>query len=280
MSKVHTVLLAGATGFIGRALTMRLRQAGYEIRPLARSLGQDFNQMCAAEDWVPHLQGIDAVINAVGIICENRRQRFDVLHHRAPRALFSASHQAGVRRIIQISALGADDQAFAPYQLSKRAADDHLRTLPVDWFVLRPSLVYGEGSRSLKFFRLLSRLPLLPLPDGGTQQVQPIHLDDLTHCVQHCLSSAHVSLTLDLVGPRAISFAEWLAFLRRQQGRRSMRIVEIPSSLTLKAAQLLHHALPLAHPDNLRMLQQGNVANVDPLADFLGRAPVDVLGLI
>jgi len=108
MSKIHKVLLAGAIGFIGRSLTMQLRQAGYEVRPLARSLGQDFNRMLSARDWMLHLHGIDAVINAVGIIGETRRQRFETLHRLAPTALFSAGRQTDVRRIIQISALGAD----------------------------------------------------------------------------------------------------------------------------------------------------------------------------
>lgn len=272
MTKLHKVLLTGATGFIGRALAVKLQQSGYEVRPLARSLGNDFNRMLSPEDWGPHLQGIDAVINTVGIISESPRQRFETLHHLAPAALFSASARAGVRRVVQISALGSDEHAFTAYQLSKRAADDHLRSLPLEWFVLRPSLVAGEESRSLKFFRRLARLPLLPLPDGGIQSVQPVHLDDLTDCVLHCLTSKRTKLTLDVVGPRPIRFGDWLTLLRRQQGRRGACILDIPSPIFLRAANLAHHVLPLAHPDNLRMLQQGNVADPEPLARFLGRS--------
>ncbi len=279
MCKIRKVLLAGATGFIGRALDGQLQQAGYVVNPLARSLGQDYNQMLSAADWMPYLDGIDAVINAIGIIGESHQQRFGILHHQGPAALFAASADAGVQRVIQISALGADEQAFTPYQLSKRAADDYLRTLSLDWFVLRPSLVYGEASRSLKLFRRLARLPVLPLPDGGVQQVQPIHLDDLTDCVLKCLSSERVNLTLDLVGPRPIRFVDWLSFLRCQQGGGRTRVLDVSPTLAVKVAQLVHHVLPLAHPDNLWMLQQGNVADAQPLTQFLGHPPVDVTSL-
>lgn len=272
MNDIHTVLLTGATGFIGSSLDSRLRQAGYSVVPAARSLGLDFNRMRSPDDWMPHLRGVDAVVNAVGIIAQTQRQRFEVLHRQAPMALFSACAATGVRRVVQISALGADEHAFTPYQLSKRAADDHLRSLSLGWFVLRPSLVFGEGSRSLRFFRALARMPLLLLPDGGTQPVQPVHIDDLSECVLHCLRSERTNLTLDLVGPRPFRFVDWLALLRRQQGRQGdLRVCDIPPSLFMTAAHLVRHALPLAHPDNLRMLQQGNMADARPLAQFLGR---------
>ncbi|MCB1925854.1 MAG: NAD(P)H-binding protein [Gammaproteobacteria bacterium] len=279
MREIHKILLAGATGFIGRALISPLREAGYEVRPLARSLGHDFNRLQSAADWIPYLRGIDAVINAVGIIREHGQQRFDTLHHRAPAALFDACVQAGTPRVVQLSALGADAQGFTPYQLSKWAADEHLRSLPLAWFVLRPSLVYGEGSRSLRFFRLLARLPVLPLPGGGAQQIQPVHLDDLIDAVLRCLQSEQVNLTLDLVGPRAMRFADWLGLLERQQGRRPARVFHVPTALALQAARLAHHVLPLVHPDNLRMLQQGNVADAGPLERFLGRELTEIGGV-
>jgi uncharacterized protein YbjT (DUF2867 family) len=229
--------------------------------------------MCRPDDWLAHLRSVDAVANAVGIIGETGGQRFATLHYRAPAALFQACAQAGVRRVVQISALGADEHAFTPYHLSKRAADDVLRSLDLEWFVLRPSLVYGEGSRSLRLFRRLATLPLMPLIDDGSQRLQPIHIDDLVATVVRCLDSEHSRLTLDLVGPDALRFTDWLAQLRRQQGMAPTARVRIPWWLALAGARLGRHFSPLLHPDNLLMLQHGNTADVAPLAAFLRRMP-------
>jgi uncharacterized protein YbjT (DUF2867 family) len=204
------VLLTGAGGFIGGHLAAALAGEGHEAIPADRTHGIDFNRMLTAGAWLPYLHGIDAVINCVGIIVETRGQSFAALHYEAPKALFRASVEAGVNRVVQISALGADERAYTPYKLSKRAADEVLRALPLEWFVLRPSLVYGPGGRSTELFRRLAVLPVIPLPGGGRQLVQPVHIDDLTAAVLACLHEATARRTIDVAGPATMTFAECL----------------------------------------------------------------------
>ncbi|HMW72227.1 MAG TPA: NAD(P)H-binding protein, partial [Cellvibrionaceae bacterium] len=232
--------------------------------------------MQAAGNWLPLLAGVDAVINAVGIIAEGGGQRFDVLHRHAPQALFNACQQAGVGKVIQISALGADERAVTAYHLSKRAADDALRRLPLDWFVLRPSLVYGQGGASSSLFMRLSRLPLVPLVGSGEQLVQPVHISDLVATVLRCLAQKGGQQTLDVVGPEVVSFAQWLQQMRSSQGLGAARFVPIPAGLVMAACQLGRFISPLMQPDNLRMLQMGSTADVKPLQTFLGRSPLGV----
>jgi uncharacterized protein YbjT (DUF2867 family) len=105
------ILLAGAHGFIGLNISTALANAGHNITPLSRRQGVDFAQMLNPVHWLAHLQGIDAVINCVGIIGEVGAQRFEALHSLAPMALFRACAMAGVRRVVQLSALGADASA-------------------------------------------------------------------------------------------------------------------------------------------------------------------------
>lgn len=267
------VLLSGATGFIGRHIKIALEAGKHEVVACSRATGFDFAQLQTPEDWLPHLQGVDAVINAVGIIYQTKTQRFDVVHHRAPLALFQACEQAKVKKVVQISALGVDEDAFTPYQLSKKAADDGLRALAVSSVVLRPSLVYGAGSASMAMFRRLASLPLIPLVGDGQYQVQPVHISDVVACVLLCLDKPLKNGTLDIVGPAPIRFVDWLQSIRRAQGKSAARVVRSPFSLMLLMARFGQIMFPLMSPDNLRMLQHGNTADVRPLEECLGRMP-------
>lgn len=270
------ILLTGGSGFIGGQIVKALQLAGYELVIASRRNGVDFNQLLCTEDWLPYLDDVDAVINSVGIIAETRGQRFHVLHTQAPIALFQACEMAGVNRVIQISALGADEKGFTPYQLSKKAADDYLRSLPLAWFILRPSLVYGKGGKSTALFEHMANLPLIPVIEQGTQFIQPVHIIDLVDAVLACLKATSTQRTIDVVGPTVLRFAEWLQRLRRKRGKHTGQTLSVPFKLALAFSYLGHFVIPLLHPDNLRMLQQGNTADVQPLSELLGRMPHDL----
>lgn len=270
------ILLTGASGFLGGHLARALAAAGHHVVPVSRRHGVDFARMRAPTDWRGWLVGVDAVINCVGIIGETRSQKFAALHTQAPCALFRACVEAGVRRVVQVSALGADGHAFSAYHLSKRAADDCLRGLDVDWFVLRPSLAYGPGGQSAALFMRLAAALVIPVIGDGQQMVQPVHVSDVVATVLRCLGSAAPRQTLDVVGPQSFTFVEWLQTMRQAQGKPRGTVLRVPQGLVRRAAWWLQHVWPLAQPDNLRMLAQGYRADPVPLAHFLGYAPTPV----
>ena len=266
------ILLTGANGFIGKHITSALLSNGHDVIPLSRHHGNDFNHMLNPEDWMPHLHGVDAVINSVGIIAETHGQTFANIHHHAPAALFHACLKANVKRVVQISALGADEHAFTPFQLSKKAADDILRSLPLDWFVLRPSLVYGQGGKSTTMFRRLSMLPVIPRIGSGKQYIQPVHIIDLIATVVQCIQSTQAQRTLDIVGAYPLTLIEWLQTMRKSNGKAAAPTIPIAFNLAIAITQLTKFFMPLLHHDNLRMLQQGNTSDHQPLTEFLGRS--------
>ncbi|MBI4807831.1 MAG: NAD(P)H-binding protein [Nitrosomonadales bacterium] len=270
------ILLTGANGFIGRNIAAALAAAGHQINPVSRHDGIDFACMTSPAHWLPHLKHIDAVINCVGIIGETGTQRFEPLHTLAPSALFRACREAGVRRVLQISALGADETAFSAYHLSKRAADDVLRSLDLDWFVLRPSLIYGKGGKSAELFMRLARLPMVPVIGDGLQNLQPVHINDVVATVMHSLTSRETRKTLDILGTETVTFAEWMQWMRRAQGLPPAPVFRIPFRLAMAIAKLARHFNPMLQPENLRMLQTGYRADVQPLVRFLGREPLAV----
>jgi len=270
------ILLTGASGFIGQHISVALDEAGHKVKAITRSNGYDFNKLTNKDTWLPLLKDIDVVINCVGIIVETRNQKFETLHSETPTALFHACAESKTKRVIQISALGADEHAFTPYQKTKYAADDVLRSLSLDWFVLRPSLVYGRGGQSMQMFQRLSSLPVLSLLDGGEQMLQPVHINDLTDTVLTCLTSDKTNITLDIVGAHATSFKEWLQLMRVLKGKKRAPVISIPFNIIMFMAKFAKFIVPLMNPDNLSMLQKGNVSDVKPLAEFIGRMPLDL----
>lgn len=270
------VLLTGASGFIGRNIAAALAAAGHQVTPVSRQHGVDLSDMTTPAHWLPYLKYIDAIINCVGIIGETGSQRFEPLHTLAPSALFRACEQAGVRRVLQISALGADETAFSAYHLSKRAADDVLRGLDLDWFVLRPSLIYGKGGKSAELFMRMARLPMIPVIGDGLQNLQPVHISDVVATVMHSLTSRETRKTLDILGTETVTFTEWMQWMRRAQGLPPAPVFRIPFRLAMAIVRLVRHFNPMLQPENLRMLQSGYRADVQPLVRFLGRIPLRI----
>ncbi len=252
------ILVLGASGFIGRHAVAALRAAGHEV--LAG--GTRFERALRPQDWAASLRNVDAVVNAVGIIRERGAQTFKVLHDAAPRALFAACLAAGVRRVVQISALGADENARSRFHRSKKRADDYLASLDLDWAIVQPSLVFGEGGASARLFALLAALPVTPLPGDGRQRVQPIHIDDLTEAIVK-LVGVPVKTRLQAVGPRDVTLREWLRILRAQMGMGRARFAAVPRSL-----------LPV-DAETLQMLDRGNIASPALITQLLRRAPRD-----
>ncbi|HKO68994.1 MAG TPA: NAD-dependent epimerase/dehydratase family protein, partial [Burkholderiaceae bacterium] len=185
------VLVLGASGFIGSAVVDALRAAGHRVIEGTRrktavsedTVAVDFTRDFDTATWRSKLHGVEAVVNAVGILRERGTQTFDALHVRAPRALFAACVDAGIARVVQISALGADEHATSAYHVSKRRADEFLAAQSISSVIVQPSLVYGPGGESARLFDTLASLPWIPLPGDGLQRIQPIHLDDVVACV-------------------------------------------------------------------------------------------------
>ncbi len=267
------ILITGANGFIGQHIKNALEADHQLITPTHQQA--DFSTAIPAEDWKYLLEGVDVAINCVGIIVERKNQKFSDIHTTSPIALFQACLKSNVTRIIQISALGADGRAFAPYHVSKFAADNVLRELGILSLILRPSLVYGEGGASFKLFKRLASLSVLLLPCGGKQQIQPVHISDLVATVKQSLF-AEKSQTIDVVGPHSMSLAEYIQKLRSSMGKGVAKVIPIPFQVAMTSSSVLHYLIHILHPDNLRMLQRGNTADVAPLVAFNGKSPITV----
>jgi uncharacterized protein YbjT (DUF2867 family) len=254
------ILLIGAAGFIGRHVAARLLGAGHAVVAAVRdparvrrrfpgieAVAVDLNRMADPADWQALLGGVDSVVNAAGILQSRPGQSAEAIHVRAPIALFEACRAAGIRRVVQISAISADPAAGTEYARTKRRADDHLRGLDLDWVVLRPSLVYAEGSYGgTSLLRGLAGLPfVLPLVGTGDQAFQPIHVEDVAETVLGALTGPGlVRRTLDPVGPERLSLREILVRTRAWLDLPPVPCLAVPLPLVRVASRVADLVAP------------------------------------
>jgi uncharacterized protein YbjT (DUF2867 family) len=236
------VLLTGATGLIGRAVAAHLIELGYHVVGIARSVTRpalqlpgvewialDIAAATRTEDWLPHLAGVDSVVNCAGVLQDSLHDSTDRVHVAGIGALFGACERAGVHRVVHISAIGVDREAPTRFSRSKLVADQALMQRDLDWIVLRPSVVLGAGAYGgSALLRALAASPLLPaIPDSGLLQV--VQLDDVVATVGFFLRPAvPTRMVLDLVGPERLSLEEIVRQYRRWLGWSEPRIVTVP----------------------------------------------------
>jgi uncharacterized protein YbjT (DUF2867 family) len=251
------VLVLGAGGFIGAHVAARLACAGWRVRAGARRperaarlapahewVRADFADLTEPDTWTALLDGVDAVVNCVGVLQDGGGDSTRLAHEDGPRALIRACEAAGVRRLVHVSAVGADDAAGTAYARSKRATERLVEGSGLDWVVLRPSLVLARtvfGGSAL--MRGLAGFPGFVPVLGGEQVFRPIAVDDLCEAVLGLLATgAPRRLVLEIAGREPVTLADLLLRLRGWLGFRPTRVVAVPRWAAwpaLKAGDLL-----------------------------------------
>lgn len=277
------VLICGGTGFLGRHIVNALAQQGHN--PVVRSRHSDpaldFAKMASAQDWLPHLQNVDAVINAVGALRDKPGEDLKTLHMTAPAALFDACAEAGIRRVVQVSALGVD-KGDTLYATTKRAADDYLLALgaqgALDPVVVRPSIIFGGGGASSKLFLLLAGLPVLPLPQIMRDAfIQPVAVRDLAEAIATLATRSTPDGVVEIGGPQPVSVERFIASLRTQMNYGPANVRLLPAWISTASAKLGDRISWMPWCSEAKaLLEHNNVTDPATLEQLLGRAPVDI----
>lgn len=282
------VLLTGATGFIGRQILRCLLERGHTARVVVRrpavfdglegveAVSGDFTTDHVPSVWCTRLEGIDAVVNAVGIIRERGSCTFEAVQRAAPIALFDACVEAGVKRVVQISAMGARVDHPQPFLATKAVADEHLLSLSLDASVIRPSLVVGADGESARLFRGLAALPIVPIPGDGAFPFTPVHVDDVANAVCVALEADEMPKGAhDVGGAQRVTLKEMLLSIRAWLGERPTGpTISIPLAL-MKLPALFGDLTGVGPIDSaqLSMLADGSACDPEPFEAAFGFRP-------
>ena len=275
---MRNLLLLGGSGFVGRATCAELvEHAGgggltlavptrraRNARPLRHLPGMEIIETDVGRDdaaLAGLVAGRDAVVNLVAIL-HGDAGRFEQVHVELPRRLARACRDAGVRRLVHVSALGVGPDSPSLYLRSKTAGEAVLREAGLDLTLLRPSVIFGAEDRLTNLFASLQRLlPLLPLGGAGAR-FQPVWVCDVARAIVQCLHRPDtIGQTYECTGPQVLTLAELVRLAGRHAGC-ARPVLPLPgplASLQALAMELLPGE-PLMSRDNLRSLQVPNVA--------------------
>ncbi len=255
------VLVTGAYGFLGRGIVDALLSSGHSVIGAGRDLElgralipqiewvyTDFNDDLEAAVWEERLAGIEggvqAIVNCVGILQSDLRDKSALVHCDGAKALFEGAQRAGVSRLVHVSATTLQDEdevsdeplTHTNYGASKLAGEAALAQTDLNWTIVRPDLVLGAGSNGgALLMRAMAGLPfIIPVPSPGTQKFQPIALDDLGAGIVRLLEGTdnkYKEKTLYAVGPEVLGLAELIGRYRAWLGFLPAKVITVPRLL-------------------------------------------------
>ncbi len=240
MAKIVTVF--GGSGFLGRYVAQRMAHRGWRVRVAVRrpneaiqartygAVGQVEPVICNIRDdasVADALSGADAAVNCVGILVEAGKNTFDAVQHLGADRIARTARAQGVRRLVHVSAIGADPSAKSGYARSKGMGEAAVMGHCPEAVILRPSVMFGPEDRFFnRFAAMAARSPVLPLV-GAQTRIQPVYVDDVARAAEVALTQDVPGGVYELGGPQAQSLRAWVALVLGEIGHRRW-VVNLP----------------------------------------------------
>ena len=276
------VTVFGGSGFVGRYAVTALAKQGWRVRAAERRPDlAGFLQTAGFVGQVAPVQanlrfpqsvqralaGSKAVVNAVGVLSSTGAQTFKAIHVDGARAIAKAAREAGVKRLVHVSAIGADLKSPARYARTKAEGEAAVLDEFPGAIIIRPSVVFGPEDEFFNRFAAMARIsPLLPLIGGGRTRFQPVFAGDLGTAIAAAISGSGKPGTIyEAGGPEVLSFRELLDLTQAWAGR-DRGYLALPFWLAKLQALLtwpLPNSLRPITVDQVRLLQRDNVVSAE-----------------
>ncbi|MES2946667.1 MAG: NAD(P)H-binding protein [Pseudomonadota bacterium] len=282
------ILILGGAGFIGRHAVAAAQAAGLQVvigsrhperhealHPGTAWSAVRFERLLNPGDWALLLEGVDVVLNCVGILRQRPDESYEHIHHRAPAALAAACASANIR-LIHTSALGLHKGAKSRFLSSKLLGEQAIAASGCDYSIVRPSLLDGEGGFGASWLRGLSRSPLHFIPRSARGGIAAMRCSDLgeAFAVLARLPTLVGHREVELGGIHSYGYAEYLRELRKGYTTSNALQLSLPDWLARLGAHVCDglHFSPFSYGHWI-LLQRDNVPSFNHLPDLLGRVP-------
>ena len=271
MATRNVAAVFGGNGFIGRYVVQRLAASGHVVRVAGRNtekakdlmvtggVGQVvalYTSFSNPATIARAVEGADLVVNLIGILSGD----FQRVQAEGPGLIARAAASAGVRRMVQVSAIGADAQSPSAYARSKAHGERAVHEAMPAASILRPSIVFGAEDKFFNRFGAMAMYsPVMPVICGHTR-FQPVYVGDVADAVIACLQRDDaLGATFELGGPRIYTFRELLAWILHET-HRHRGLIDIPLRVAQWQARIaeLLPGQPFTR-DQLLLLQRDNV---------------------
>ncbi|NEU55711.1 complex I NDUFA9 subunit family protein [Halorussus sp. MSC15.2] len=274
------ILVAGGTGFIGTRLVRALNDDGHDVTALARDPDEaDFpagvervrGDVTAYDSIEGAFEGQDVVVNLVALsplFQPSRGQSHMRVHLGGTENVVTAAQNHDVRKIVQMSALGADPNGTTEYLRAKGQAEQVVRESGLAFTIFRPSVVFGEGGEFVSFTKKLSTPYVTPLPGGGATRFQPIWVGDLVPMLAAGVEEERDGEVYEIGGPQVLTLGDVTKLVYRAEGKPA-NVLPIPMPLVkvgLSAAEFVPF-VPFG-ADQFRSLRLDNTVSRNDIDAF------------
>ena len=294
--KIHKVCIIGGTGFVGHHLIPKLANAGIACRIPARRPHRyrslEVQQGCEltmlenleVESLKHHFDGCDAFINLLGILNESSNCSFEEIHVEAPKKIMEAAQQSGVKRLLHMSALNADETDGVSNYLKSKGKGENLMLVQNSGAVrvttFRPSVIFGDNDSFMNRFAQLLMIPG-PLPLAcADAKFSPVYVGDVTAAFLKTLSDASTfGKSYELCGPRTLTLREIVEYIAQIKGTHK-NVIALGDAMSRLQAKILG-VMP-GKPftmDNYNSLQQPSVCTHNGLQQ-LGITATDMDAIV
>ena len=233
------VLVAGASGFIGSYVVKALSEKGFSPVLISRNPQKlkerfpEFSVFSTSEPEKAFLLKPFAVVNSVGILKEED-STYEEAHVKFTERLVELSKKHGVKKFVQISALGTSPEEKSRYFKTKWEAEEIVRKSRIPYAILRPSIVLGAGQKLYEDLRELSRF--LPVLGAPKMKVQPVRIEKVVDAVLKAVE-CRITGTVELCGDEVVTMAELFRRVLSEMGIKRP-VVEVPKFLLFPLAVL------------------------------------------
>ncbi|MCP4581019.1 MAG: complex I NDUFA9 subunit family protein [candidate division Zixibacteria bacterium] len=281
------VAIAGGTGFIGKVIIKKLVESGHHVKALIRpgallkiasfsGTESQYVYYDSPSQLVNSVKDYPVIINLIGIIRETKETSFDFAHHLIPMSLVKAAQDGGVKRFLQMSALGAGGKIDTEYMETKRLGENVVKSSGLDYTIFRPSVVYGPDDHLTSMIAKAIRLaPFFPVIGDGQYKFQPVSVFNVADAFVRAIDKPETfGKTYDIAGPDTFTFDEMLDTVAKAMGKSKARKIHFPAGLIMLKARLFGRLMPgPLSVDTIKMLLAGSTSDDDAVFGELGITP-------